>query len=75
MEEPNNFLPPRPRLDRQVLEQLLESGNKLRAALLLIEQAIALLDQTDAPGEVAAYLDFARCRLTDAVELPSQRQL
>jgi hypothetical protein len=33
------------------------------AALLLMEEALALLDQADFPGEVGADLDHAICRL------------
>lgn len=31
-----------------------------------MEAALDLLDQTDAPGEIGAYLDLCICRLRDA---------
>ena len=72
MEDPANCSPVSSQPVPTVIEQLLRSDNKPRVALLLIEQAISLLDQTDAPGEIAAYLDLARCRLTDAMELQAR---
>ena len=37
------------------------------AALAHMEQALALLDQCDAPGDVGANLDLAICRLRDVL--------
>lgn len=37
------------------------------AALVHMEQALDLLDQCDAPGEIGANLDLAICRLKDAL--------
>lgn len=32
-----------------------------------MEAALGLLDQTDVPGEIGAYLDLCICRLREAV--------
>ena len=42
------------------------------AALALMEQALALLDEIETPTEVAAHLDLAIARLRDALPATSQ---
>ena len=38
-------------------------SEKMRKALLLVEEAIEILDIVEAPGDIAAYLDMGRHRL------------
>lgn len=40
----------------------------LNDALHLMKSALALLDEADAPGEVGAHLDLAKCRLIETIE-------
>jgi hypothetical protein len=40
-------------------------------ALSLVEEAIALLDEANYPGEIAAHLDLARHRLCDVLGVRS----
>lgn len=37
-------------------------------ALTLLEEALAILDGVDAPGEIGAHIDLAICRLRDRLE-------
>jgi len=39
------------------------------SALALMEQALALLDEVQTPGEVAGHLDLAICRLREGLPL------
>lgn len=45
------------------------------AALARMEQALALLDACDAPGEVGANLDLAICRLREVLHCRGARSL
>jgi len=38
-------------------------SNEMRKALLLVEEAIKILDLVEAPGDIAAHLDMGRHRL------------
>lgn len=38
-------------------------------ALALLEEALQVLDDADAPANVGAYLDMAICQLRDALEV------
>lgn len=40
----------------------------LQSALAQIENALSLLDATDAPGDIGAYHDLALCRLRSYVD-------
>jgi len=45
------------------------------AALARMEQALELLDECDAPGEIGANLDLAICRLREVLQRRGARSL
>jgi hypothetical protein len=56
-------------------ELLSSPRDDAEAALALLEQALALIDRFDGPGEVGAHVDLAIHRLHDAIpEKPAGEQ-
>src|SRR6476646_6843040 len=50
-----------------------EVSPKREEARLLMERALALLDETDAPAEIGAHLDLAICSLRETIGEASAR--
>ena len=48
------------------------NADMLNAALSHVILAIKVLDDCEAPADVAAHLDLAGCRITDLVKEPSE---
>ncbi len=44
-----------------------DDDKRLHQAMAHMESALGLLDQTDVPGEIGAYLDLCICRLGEAM--------
>jgi hypothetical protein len=48
-------------------DSLGSAGSKLAEAMTLMQQALQLLDETDAPADIGAHLDLAIVRLGEAM--------
>ena len=59
-------------LDRAAAEQYYSYNASLRGALLLVEEALDILDLAEAPNEIGEYLDMARGRLEACLNLEDQ---
>lgn len=44
-------------------------------ALALLEEALSILDQVEAPAEISAHVDLAICRLRERLGLPPERRI
>ena len=40
-------------------------GEKLQKALFCMQSVLQLLDETNAPADIGAHVDMAKCRLTE----------
>lgn len=45
-----------------------DNHDKLHEALSLLEHALKLLDETDAPSQIGAYVDLGACHLRTALQ-------
>lgn len=59
-------------LNRAAAEQYYTYNASLRGVLLLIEEALDILDLAEAPHEISSYLDMARRRLEACLSLEEQ---
>ena len=48
--------------------QTSDEGSAAARVLALLEEALEVLDSSDAPAEIGAHVDLAACRLRDFVE-------